>query len=219
MQTKRIDMTKWQVRRPVLSSTTWASNAHMVRDVARLGYLRKYWRTLDPTYGLGNWWKLWAPNELVKHDLYKLDGVDFRDLPEPDDSFEAVAYDPPYVCVGGRKTTTIEGLHDAYGLTNAPRSPFELQLMINDGLDEMKRVCSGIILVKCQPYISSGKLWNGVYETQRHAIEKLRLTQVDQLDYIVKTSRPQPKRRNKAGRVAPQVHARRNASTLLVFKV
>src|SRR3546814_9896510 len=118
---------------PVLAADTWRTNADLIADVARLGHLRPEWRTVDPTYGRGLWWQSWRPGELVTHDL-RLDGVDFRDLPHDDDSFDAVAFDPPYVSVGGRKTTGMADLHDRFGLTDAPTSPAGLQELIDDGL-------------------------------------------------------------------------------------
>lgn len=41
---------------PVLAATAWKTNADLIVDCARLGYLRKEWITLDPTYGRGLWW-------------------------------------------------------------------------------------------------------------------------------------------------------------------
>lgn len=219
---------------PVLAANTWRTNAHLIEDVVRLGHLRKGDRVLDPTFGRGIWWQNWMPDDLVTHDKYTLDGVDFRDLPYGNDEFDVVAYDPPYVCPGGRTTSTLGGaargpvvenergplrrtregsdFHDRYGLTDVPTTPAGVQQLINDGLTEAKRVVKprGVILVKCQDYVSSGKLWNGTYLTQKHAIEELDLVQVDRLEHLGGV-RPQPKR-------SRQVHARRNLSTLFVFR-
>jgi tRNA G10 N-methylase Trm11 len=195
----------------VLAANRWVGNAELIEDCARLGYLHKEWLTLDPTYGRGVWWKNWRPDNLVTHDLHTLDDVDFRDLPEPDSHFDAVAYDPPYVCVGGRTTTGIPDMHDRFGLTAAPRTPADLQELINAGLDEMYRVLKpkGFLLTKCQDYISSGKLWIGTHHTLTHALG-LGFTLFDRLEHIG-NPRPQPPRPR-------QVHARRNLSTLFVFR-
>jgi hypothetical protein len=206
------------MRQPVLAAHRWPNNAALIRDVARLRYLRKDWVTLDPTYGRGNWWKLWRPDTLICHDLYNLDGIDFRQLPEPDECFDAIAYDPPYVSVGGRKTTSMPGMHDAYGLTAAPRTPAELQTMIDDGLKEMMRVLKpgGVCLVKCQDYVSSGKLWIGTHHTLTHALD-VGFRCVDRFEHIG-TPRPQPKRKRADGERVRQHHARRNLSTLFVLE-
>ena len=128
-----------------------------------------------------------------------------------DERFDAVAFDPPYVCVGGRETTTIRGMHDAYGMGDTPTTPQGVQDDINAGLVECFRVVKkgGIVLVKVQSYITSGKLWPGTFLTWRWA-EEVGFDLVDHLNHI-SGARPQP-----AGR--RQVHARRNQSDLLVLR-
>lgn len=192
---------------PVLACTPWRTNAELIADCARLGYLKDTDRILDPTYGRGIWWQEWTPQELqkpVEHDFRDMDWF-------ADASFDAVAYDPPYVSVGGRKTTTLPDMHDRYGLTDAPTTPKQLQKLINDGLTEMHRVVKprGYVLTKCQDYVSSGKLWLGTHWTLTHALE-LGFECVDRLEHYG-TPRPQPPGRR-------QVHARRNLSTLFVFR-
>lgn len=194
----------------VLAADTWRTNGHLVADIARLGYLKADDHVLDPTFGRGLWWTVWQPKHLTVHDL-RIDGTDFRDLPYDDATFDAVAFDPPYVSVGGRKTTTIPDMHDRFGLTDAPTRPAGVQELINTGLTETTRVLKpkGVLLVKCQDYVSSGKLWPGTHLTLNHAFT-LNLNLIDRLEHIGRP-RPQP-----AGR--RQVHARRNLSTMLVFR-
>jgi hypothetical protein len=195
---------------PVVAAHSWASNADLIADVHRLGYLRDDDHVLDPTFGRGLWWKKWQPEKLTVHDL-ALDGVDFRALPYPDGMFDAVAFDPPYVSVGGRATTGLPDFHARYGLTGAPRTPAELQQLINAGLTEIQRVVKpgGVLLVKCQDYVSSGRLWVGTHWTLAHALT-LGMEPVDRLEHIGR-ARPQPSGRR-------QVHARRNLSTLFVLR-
>ncbi len=196
---------------PILAATAWPTNAELIADVHRLGYLRDTDRVLDPTYGLGCWWKVWRPADLVTHHGTE-DGSDFRDLPYDAGSFDAIAYDPPYVCVGGRTTTGLADMHDRYGQTDAPATPAKLQSLIDDGLAEMARLVRprGIVLVKCQDYISSGRFWAGTIRTAQ-AAEAIGLRLEDRLEHVAPTPRPQPPGRR-------QVHARRNLSTLFVFK-
>lgn len=202
---------------PVLAATAWNTNADMILDCVRLGYLRKEWLTLDPTYGKGNWWTKWRPDQLITSDIHPATDAqlhdDFRDTAYPKNTFDAVAFDPPYVCIGGRKTGSMKTMHAAYGMTDAPRTPWELQLMIDGGLAEVWRVLKpkGIALVKCQDYVSSGKLFPGTHHTLTFALDDCGFTLVDRLEHIAKAPRPQP-----AGR--RQVHARRNLSTLLVLQ-
>lgn len=194
----------------ILAANNWKSNAEIIQDCATLGYLKKEWLILDPTYGKGTWWKLWKPDNLVIHDK-KIDGVDFRKLPYKDYYFDACVYDPPYVSIGGRKSTTIPEFHEKYGLIKAPKTPKELQVLINQGLAEVARVTKnkGFILVKCQDYISSSKLWIGTHYTLICGLS-IGLELFDRLEHIGNI-RPQPKNRR-------QVHARRNLSTLFVFR-
>src|SRR4051794_1997313 len=64
----------------------------MIRDVATLGYLTPKWRTLDCTYGLGTFWKLWRPDDLWACDLDEDksplgESIDFRSMPMFRDGF------------------------------------------------------------------------------------------------------------------------------------
>lgn len=196
---------------PVLAATAWPTNGHLIEAVARLGYLRSEDRVLDPTFGRGVWWQRWRPDVLVTHDI-RVDGVDFRDLPHADGEFDAAVFDPPYVSVGGRRTTGLPDMHDRFGLTDAPTSPAGVQELIDTGLAEVVRVVKprGFVLVKCQDYISSGRLWPGSFLTTQCGL-RLGCELVDRLEHLAGV-RPQPPGRR-------QVHARRNVSTLLVFRV
>lgn len=204
------------VTTPVLAATPWPTNADMILDVVRLGYLRDTDFLLDPTYGRGRWWTKWRQPDVI-HDI-TIDGVDFRHLPEADGTFDAVAYDPPYVAMGGRWTTGMTDFFDRYGLVNAPKGPGELQAMCHGGLKECRRVVrrNGIVLVKCQDYVTSGKLWPGTYFMLSAAfVHGFEL--VDRLEHIGRP-RPQPARTRKDGKPVVQQHARRNLSTLLVLR-
>lgn len=216
------------VSAPVLAASRWPSNAELIADVARLGYLLADDHVLDPTYGLGNWWKRWRPEKLTTHVRSK-DGSDFRSLPYPACSFDAIAFDPPYVCPGGRKTSSVKPMHERYGMNEGGsedpdfRTPAELQAIVNDGLTEMARLVrpavtakrGGVIIAKCQNYIWSGALWEGAELTREHA-RSLGLVVVDRLEMIVNPG-PQPTI-NPDGSPRRQVHARRNLSTLFVFR-
>lgn len=125
---------------PVLAVTDWPSNGHLIETVAvDLGYLRVTDVVLDVTYGQGNWWTRWRPTQLLTHDL-DLDGVDFRALPELDESVDAVAFDPPYVPQGGSKHAPTDGYRQRYGLHHAPTNRHELTELVLDGLTEAARV-------------------------------------------------------------------------------
>lgn len=212
----------------VFAAFEWPSNAELIAAVHEVGYLLDDDHVLDPTYEKGVWWKAWRPEKLTAHHR-AVDGSDFRSLPYPDGSFDAIAYDPPYVCPGGRKTSTVQEMHARYGMAEGGfddpdfRTPAELQAIINAGLTEMARLVrpartkkdGGIIVAKCQNYIWSGHFFDGAEQTRDHAL-RLGLVVVDRLEMIGPPG-PQPTV-NPDGSPRGQFHARRNLSTLWVFR-
>lgn len=192
----------------IYAAQKWPTNAHMMVDCVRLGYLRKEWRTLDPTYGLGNFWTLWQPEVLHKSDKYTatmgVNDDDFRNLKWTDASFDAVVFDPPYKLNG-----TPSKSDKTYGVQVPTRWQDRLLLMAQ-GLSECARVLKpkGFLLVKCMDQVVSGKVvWQTDLMTARARV--CGLDKVDRLDFLT-DPRPQPHTR--------QIHARRNYSTLLVFR-
>ncbi len=187
------------------------TNAELILDCSDLGYIKDTDRILDPTYGLGNWWKLWHPYQgcLLRHDLDPAkapDGpMDFTALAYRDRSFDVVAYDPPYKLNG----TPTEAVDAAYGV-HEPRTVDQRLTLMFAGLIEAIRVVrvGGLVLAKCQDMVVSGrKVWQTRLMAAHAAQHGCRV--VDELH--VSSYRPQP-----AGR--RQVHAASNYSTLLVLK-
>lgn len=191
----------------IRAADTWVTNGALIADVAQLGYLDGW--VLDPTYGNGLWWTHFRPKMFTFSDIKT--GVDFTALPHDDNTFNAVAFDPPYVAKGGRSTSGIVNMDARYGLENAPKTPALLQDLIDEGLVECCRVLrpQGYLLVKVKNYVSSGNYWDGVYRTQQMA-HLLTLKLVDQFIHVGRPG-PQPPGRR-------QVHARNNYSVLLIFK-
>ena len=222
----------------IMAATKWPKNAHMIADVARLGYLHEDIITLDMTYGRGTWWKKFRPTILVANgtDLeHKPDlTADFRAMPFRDGAFSQIIFDPPYVVKGGRRTSTMEDHQDRYGMTDAPTNPLEGQQLVNDGLAESARLLetNGVLLVKAQDYVSSGRVHWGVDETTIFS-RALGLRKVDQFLFLNNGS-AQDKARTKrcatcsgegcivcdnSGSIpVAQQHARRNVSVLMVFQ-
>lgn len=188
----------------------WKSNAHLIAEgVVPLGYIRDTDVVVDVTYGRGLWWSDYRPEHLIAHDIAH-DNIDFRDLPEESSSVDVVVFDPPYIAMGGRATSTLGDFADRYGLIDAPKNPEELSAYIAGGLAECVRIVkpSGIILAKSADYVSSGKLYMGTHALVADALA-LGLSVVDYF-VVVASPRAQPHSR--------QVHARHPVSYLHVLR-
>lgn len=236
----------------VLVAQRWRDNAELIQAVFEMHVFPHIEGrppfVLDVTYGRGKWWKWvgdFGPNGimLMHHDL-KTDGIDYRKLPEVDNFFDVVAFDPDYIAPGGRKTSTIPEFNDRYGLKGSYETPADLQVYINEGLTECARVVKpqGLILVKCMNYISSGHPVLGEVDTINHG-RSLGLKVHDIFRPIFDPGPQPPDRRcgkcegegwlidltamqrgdcdrcGGTGRIVPrQQHARANSSTLMVFR-
>jgi hypothetical protein len=166
---------------------------------------------VDVTYGKGNFWTVFRPTQLVAHDLYNGDGVDFRSLPEADESVDVVVLDPPYIPQGGRDTSTTQDFLDRYGLQEVPKTRGELEVLIAEGITEATRVLkpSGRLFVKCMDYINGGRFCQG-----RHAVvTAAHFAGLEQVDEFVHHSGTGPQPTGRA-----QLHSRRAHSFLCVFQ-
>lgn len=194
--------------REVWAIGRWNDNAEMIADVARLGYLDG--RVLDCTYGAGRFWRLWQPEILVATDLNPAkspsvpDGVDFTAMPFPDRDFDAVVFDPPYRLNG----TPDQDFDEGYGI-DAYTSWQERMALILAGTAEAARVADRDLLVKCQAQVVSGAVRWQDDEVTAVAVDA-GFRKIDRFD-LHYSPRKQPKGRR-------QAHARRNHSTLLVFR-
>lgn len=196
---------------PILAAGTWSSNAELIADCAALGYLRADWLTLDPTYGLGRFWAKWRPEHLVYSDIdprrsWSGISVDFTGMPWPDALFDAVVFDGPYKLNGTAGSVSSDA---DYGVAETSTWQ-DRHALIRDGMTECHRVLkpTGTMLVKCQDQVSSGRVRWQTLEFSNHGIG-LGMRLVDML--LFPSYRPQPPSRR-------QVHARRNYSSLLVFR-
>jgi hypothetical protein len=189
----------------ILATNKWKTNAHLIADVARLGYLNG--DVLDMTYGKGTFWKQCRPEHLVTNDYYadplSVDlHYDFRYMDGlPRNGFDTVVFDPPYKLSG---TPALGQFDVRYGI-DKPMTVGERLAVIRDGADEAARLTRKYVIIKCQDQVVSGKVyWQTDMLTDLMAgwgYKKL-----ERFDFIY-TPRKQ----------RSQIHARRNTSQLLVF--
>lgn len=194
---------------PLPLSVFRGTNADLMSALAPL-YLTG--SVMDVTYGngptAGGWWRSFTPNPFTFHDL-AIDGVDFRALPEADDSIETVCFDPPYIPAGGKPTTRdAGGFRQRFGLATGISYPDMIEMM-RDGLAECARVASRFVLAKCSDFVTSGKFTLAHMRMLERA-EELGLTVHD---LIVHDTGPGPGGNN----ITEIKRARRAHSYLLVF--
>jgi hypothetical protein len=192
----------------VLSSVFVGTNAELIAAVAPL-YLTG--SVMDATYGEGKWWAEFTPSPFVHHDKHKGDGVDYTALPEADDTYDAVTFDPPYIATGGLETSTAPEFRDRFGLTQ--RTANDLDVMNRAGLLECGRVVrpGGYLLVKCMDYTDSARLRFG-HLTMIYAAGDAGYLELH--DLIVHHTGPGPGGHN----IFEVKRARRAHSYLLVFR-
>jgi len=221
------------------------NNAELILDAVALGYLRADWRTLDPTYGRGRFWRRWRPEHLTRHDLdpnRAPDGpADFTRLPYAANHFDAVVFDPPYKLNGaaGSHASDVDyGVDEragwqsrhaliVAGIVEAARvvSPARLE-RVDRGRTEL---AGGMVLIKCQDQVSAGAVR---WQTREFAdaAEAVGLELIDA--FHLRGYRAQPRRTRKHGECrglgcdacvdgrvpSRQHHAARNYSTLLITR-
>lgn len=199
---------------PLVGSVITGTNADLIAAIAPM-YLEGH-SVLDVTYGRGKWWDRYRPERFAFHDL-ALDGVDFCALPEADDSYDVVTFDPPYVPCG-TKPQIIESSHrhaagdfrDRFGLE--PMSPADIVALFNSGMAECARVARRWVLAKCSDYVSGGRFRLGHIDM----IEAARAAGLgDPWDLITHHTGAGPGGHN----ITTQIRARRHHSYLLVFGV
>jgi hypothetical protein len=192
----------------ILPSVITGSNADLIAAIAPL-YLTG--TVCDLTYGTGGWWKRYRPDQLVAHDLdtAKGDGIDFTNLPEADNTYDAVVFDPPYIPQGGVETSSERKFIDHFGL--AQRSETDLWLLIDSGLVECSRVSRRWVITKCSDFVNGGRLVLGHIKI----IELAATHSLTVHDIIVHHTGSGPGGWN----IFDVKRARRNHSYLIVFRV
>lgn len=192
---------------PMPTSVVHGNNADLIAHIAPL-YLTG--SVLDVTYGRGHWWRRFQPDAFLGHDI-ALDGVDFRDLPYPNCSWDSVCFDPPYIPQGGTKAQDVKSVRfrATFGLQESMTQK-QLDELVSAGLEECTRVARRFVLVKCMDYVNGKALWLGHLRVVNEAL-RLGLTVHDL--YILDSGRPGPG----GAQIRVIQRARRAHSYLLVF--
>jgi len=217
---------------PVLSVITDRRNGPLIAQVARL-WIKPDDLLMDATWGRGLWWVDYKHPEhlFIRHDKYTLDGVDYHELPEGNESVDVIAYDPPYSSAGNLETSTLDRVkqdlsgivsdaaptdfHDRFGLTSQ-KGYKAIFADVAGGIGECARVLNrgGRLLCKVMDYVESGQMRWGLRNAEDAALAA-GLVQVDEFIHHSGTG-PQPKV-NLDGTPRRQVHSRRSHSVLTVF--
>lgn len=142
----------------IMAVTRYQTNADLIVDVKKLGIFKPGDRVLDATYGNGVWWRKFTPDILFTSDLYEGNPqfrFDFCHMPFVSESFDVVAYDPPYK-LNGTGTNRVD---QPYGVHIPGTREERIQLM-RDGFVELSRLVArgGFILVKCQNQVNGGRV-------------------------------------------------------------
>ena len=178
--------------------------------------------------GRGVFWKK-VPKE--DYEVYSTDiatGVDCRDLPYDNESFDCIVLDPPYMEGFYRKYNSHKagsGTHSAFSsaYSNGDEINADTQNMgtkkwhaaVTDiyfkaGIEAYRILkTKGIFIVKCQDEITAGKQWLTHVEIV-NKYESYGFYSKD-LFIVIRTNKPS------ISRLKNQVHARKNHSYFLVF--
>lgn len=198
----------------ILAISTARNNGELIAQCHQLGYLENR-PTLDPTYGLGRFWTVWRPDVLVGCDLNPERSpigrsVDFTRLHQEVWQYPQIVFDPPYKLNGTSTGRGPSSSDDAYGVAGEYLSARGKHELIAQGISSCAQVLEpgGVLLLKCQDQVNGGRVrWQTMEFTLHAAQHNLEL--VDMLHLV--GGRKQPEGRG-------QQHARRNYSTLLVFR-
>lgn len=199
---------------PIYRCHRWGTNGALIADVARLGWLTNT-PTLDATYGKGNFWTEWTPDDLTTNDINPERRADHQwDWTQPiptTETWPQIVFDPPYRNQGGAPTSSDHtDITDRFGLT-ANTTPYQI-------LDDMRRGIAnllpllgrqGTFAMKCADWVNGGRLHRGRYQMEK-ALEANGLRVVDEFIFLNNGSSQDASK--------TQLTARSNCSNLLIAR-
>ena len=178
----------------------------------------------DVTYGKGVFWKKVDATEYRLFPSDIANGMDCRNLPYQDGSFDAVVFDPPYMEGFYRGASAVkagDGSHNTFRdhYSNGDETPkpgggrwhAAVLQMYQEGGKEAHRVLRdrGVFIVKCQDEVSANRQ-NLTHVEIINSFSEMGFFCKD-LFVLVRPNKPG------MSRVLHQVHARKNHSYFLVF--
>lgn len=178
----------------------------------------------DVTYGKGVFWKNIDTSQYDFSPSDIADGVDCRNLPYKNNSFDAIVFDPPYMEGFYRRGNTTKAGHGTHNTfrdhySNGDEAPqphggkwhAAVLGIYNEGGKDAHRVLKdgGICIVKCQDEVSANKQ-NLTHVEIINSYASIGFFCKD-LFVVVRPNKPG------MSRVINQMHARKNHSYFLVF--
>ncbi len=192
------------------------TNDVVFADILRL-YVPEGSKVADVTYGRGVFWRRVPTGAYDVYPTDLVDGVDARDLPYEDWSFDALVFDPPYMHTPGGTAhnghQNFENYYNNNGIRHSEKKYHEAVLdLYLRAADEAWRVLrdGGIYIVKCQDEVCANRQRLTHVEIINHLVQIGFC--VEDLFVVVRKNRPG------VSRLLRQVHARKNHSYFLVFR-
>lgn len=178
----------------------------------------------DVTYGKGVFWKKVEKERYTLHFSDIQTGIDCRDLPYADASFDCVVLDPPYMEGFYRRNAGHLAGAGSHGSFRSAYSDGNIQReegpkyhaavfdMYRKAGKEARRVLkkNGILIVKCQDEVSANRQHLTHVEIINEYLENG--MSVEDLFVMVRNNKPG------VSRIKKQVHARKNHSYFLIFR-
>ncbi len=190
------------------------TNDELFPNVLKL-YVAPGSKVADVTYGKGVFWRRVDTSEYDFSPDLKT-GVDCRNLPYEDSSFDCVVFDPPYMHTPGGTAHSSHQNFEQYYQNNAITSNKKYHEAVLDLYFQAAREAfrilkdSGIYIVKCQDEVCANKQRLTHVEIINELSEYGFL--VEDIFVLVRNNRPG------VSRIKQQRHARKNHSYFLVFR-